>query len=52
MKIKTTCLLWAIWASFLTACGSNNSAIELTLAELEKYSAFTAWVDVGKGWSE
>ena len=34
------------------ACGSSNSAIELTLAELEKYSAFTAWVDVGKGWNE
>ncbi len=26
MKIKTTCLLWAIWASFLTACGSNNES--------------------------
>ncbi|MBR1671298.1 MAG: YbaK/EbsC family protein [Fretibacterium sp.] len=34
------------------ACGSGNSAIELTITELEKYSAFTAWVDVGKGWKE
>ena len=32
------------------ACGSNNSAIELTIAELEKYSGFTSWVDVCKGW--
>ncbi len=34
------------------ACGSSNSAIELTLEELEKYSGFTAWVDVCKGWRE
>ncbi|MCR5346665.1 MAG: YbaK/EbsC family protein [Fretibacterium sp.] len=34
------------------ACGSGNSAIELTPAELEKYSASTAWVDVCKGWNE
>ena len=33
------------------ACGSSNSAIELTIAELEKYSCFTSWVDVCKGWS-
>lgn len=33
------------------ACGSSNSAIELTIAELERYSAFTAWVDVCKGWN-
>ena len=30
------------------ACGSSNSAIELTIPELERYSGFTAWVDVGK----
>ena len=30
------------------ACGSGNSAIELTIDELEKYSIFTAWVDVCK----
>lgn len=30
------------------ACGSSNSAIELTIAELEKYSGFIAWVDVCK----
>ena len=28
------------------ACGSANSAIELTIPELEQYSGFTAWVDV------
>ncbi len=33
------------------ACGSSNSAIELTCAELEQYScAFVEWVDVCKGW--
>jgi prolyl-tRNA editing enzyme YbaK/EbsC (Cys-tRNA(Pro) deacylase) len=32
------------------ACGSSNSAIELTIEELEKYSGFTAWIDVCKGW--
>ena len=30
------------------ACGSSNSAIELTIAELEKYSGFDCWVDVCK----
>lgn len=34
------------------ACGSSNSAIELTIEELEKYSSFVAWVDVCKGWTE
>lgn len=33
------------------ACGSSNSAIELTNAELEKYSGFTSWVDVCKDWN-
>ena len=33
------------------ACGSGNSAIELTIPELEQYSAFTAWIDVCKGWA-
>ena len=30
------------------ACGSSNSAIELTIPELETYSGFTAWIDVCK----
>lgn len=34
------------------ACGSSNSAIELTLGELERYSGFVDWVDVCKGWQE
>lgn len=33
------------------ACGSGNSAIELTIEELEKYSGFVAWIDVCKGWN-
>ena len=34
------------------ACGSSNSAIELTIPELEAYSHFTTWVDVCKQWQE
>lgn len=30
------------------ACGSSNSAIELTIRELEEYSNFSEWVDVCK----
>ena len=30
------------------ACGSSNSAIELTIPELQKYSGFVEWVDVCK----
>ena len=32
------------------ACGSSNSAIELTPYELEKYSGSALWVDVCKNW--
>lgn len=32
------------------ACGSSNSAIELTIPQLEKYSKFIEWVDVCKNW--
>ena len=34
------------------ACGSSNSAIELTIPELEKYSSYLAWIDVCKAWQE
>ena len=34
--------------SVFPACGSSNSAIELTIPELETYSRFTDWVDVCK----
>jgi len=30
------------------ACGSSNSAIELTMEELERYSLYKEWVDVCK----
>lgn len=30
------------------ACGSSNSAIELTIDELQKYSQFEKWIDVCK----
>lgn len=30
------------------ACGSSNSAIELTISQLEQYSGYTEWVDVCK----
>ena len=32
------------------ACGSSNSAIELSIPELEQYSGFLEWVDVCKGY--
>lgn len=32
------------------ACGSSNSAIELSIPELEKYSGYEEWIDVCKGW--
>ena len=34
------------------ACGSSNSAIELTIPELERYSGYAAWVDVCKNWEQ
>ena len=33
------------------ACGSSNSAIELSIPELEKYSGYEEWIDVCKGWT-
>lgn len=32
------------------ACGSSNSAIELTCEELAEYSGYDKWVDVCRGW--
>lgn len=34
------------------ACGSPNSAIELTIPQLEQYSGYTAWIDVCKDWQQ
>ncbi|ALX50017.1 hypothetical protein AOX59_16380 [Lentibacillus amyloliquefaciens] len=38
--------------SLFPACGSENSAIELTGDELFNYSFAKQWVDVCKGWHE
>ena len=35
-------------AEVYPAAGSSNSAVRLTIPALEKYSAYTAWVDVTK----
>lgn len=34
------------------AAGSSNSAIELTVGELEEFSGAAGWVDVCKGWEQ
>ena len=34
------------------AAGSSNSAIEMTMEELERYSKALKWVNVCKGWEE
>ena len=36
------------FATVFPACGSSNSAIEMTMEDLEKYSGYIAWVDVYK----
>src|SRR5574344_368598 len=33
------------------ACGSSNSAIEISLEELEKYSNYLEWIDACKEWN-
>ena len=38
------------FSTVFPACGSANSAIELTIPELETYSGYSEWVDVCKGW--
>ena len=34
--------------SVYPACGSSNSAIQLTIPQLEQYSGYTAWINVSK----
>ena len=34
------------------ACGSSNSAICLTIPELERFSGYLEWVDVCKDWQQ
>lgn len=36
------------FANVYPACGSKNSAIKLTIPELEKYSHYKEWIDVSK----
>lgn len=36
------------FSTVFPACGSSNSAIELSLQELEAYSGFIQWIDVCK----
>ena len=38
------------FSTVFPACGSANSALELTIPELEQYSDCKEWVDVCKGW--
>jgi len=38
------------FATVFPACGSSNSAIELTCDELATYAGNRKWVDVCKGW--
>lgn len=38
------------FSSVYPACGSSNSAIEVTILELEKYTNYIQWIDVCKNW--
>lgn len=40
------------FSTVFPACGSINSAIELTCDELFEYSGAVSWVDVSKDWGE
>ncbi len=40
------------FTTLFPACGSTNSAIELTCGELARYSGAKEWVDVCKDWSD
>lgn len=40
------------FSTVFPACGSSNSAIELTPEELERYSASLGWIDACKGWQD
>lgn len=49
VKVYLDCSLKR-FATVFPACGSSNSAIELTVAELEQYARCAGWVDVCKDW--
>lgn len=36
------------FSTVFPACGSSNSAIEMTMEDLETHSGYTAWIDVCK----
>jgi len=36
------------YESVFPACGSSNSAIELTIEELERFSNYKEWIDIGQ----
>lgn len=38
------------FSTVFPACGSSNSAIELSIEELETHSGFICWIDVCKNW--
>lgn len=38
------------FSSVFPACGSANSAIELSIEELEEHSGYISWIDVCKNW--
>jgi YbaK / prolyl-tRNA synthetases associated domain. len=40
------------FSTVFPACGSVNSAIEVTCKELETYSGAKDWIDVCKGWND
>ena len=40
------------FSTVFPACGSSNSAIELTCDEMEKYSHCEKWVDVCKAYDD
>lgn len=40
------------FATVFPACGSSNSAIKLSIHELEAYTPYQQWIDVCKGWND
>ncbi|MGI6739729.1 MAG: YbaK/EbsC family protein [Christensenellales bacterium] len=38
------------FSTVFPACGSSNTAIELSIEELETHSGFICWIDVCKNW--
>lgn len=52
-RVKTYCdISMKRFDTVFPACGSSNSAIELSCEELEKASHCIEWIDVCKGWEE